>query len=83
MFFQSNTPTSSPPAKKRRSTFEVIPTPEGMVKGTPNIDKGSKREAKSSPGVQDMLGTMKPEMSNEEMKKSLMSAIEKKVQAKC
>ena len=53
-----------------------------MIKGTPNIEEGSKKR-KSSPGVQDMLGAMKPEMSNEEMKQSLLSAIDKKVQAKC
>ena len=36
-----------------------------------------------SPQAKELIEAMRPEMSNEEMKNSLMSAIDRKVQAKC
>ena len=74
--------------KRRRSTFEKAPTPDlktPKVKETPVEQKQSTTRKKSprSPGVKEMLGAMKSEMSDKEMKESLLSVLDKNVQDKC
>ncbi|WAR19348.1 NUSAP-like protein [Mya arenaria] len=82
---KSDTPSESQPAtKKRRSTFEKAPTPG--VK-TPDINSPKSRQSRgsssgNSPGVKDIVGVMKGDMTDQEMKDSLMSAIDKKVHDK-
>ena len=71
------TPVGSPPTKRRRSTFEVPPEVKSPIPQAENV-----AETKS-PQAKELIEVMKPEMSDEEMKSSLMSAIDKKVQAKC
>lgn len=69
--------------KKRRSTFEKPPTLK-----TPEIPpnscekRRSGRLSSSSPAVKEMLGAMRSDMNDDEMKNSLMSILDKNVQEK-
>ena len=63
--------------KQKRRTFEV--TPEISQQ---NHTKAEENSDKSSPGVMDMINMMDANMSQAQMKESLMDSINKKVQAK-
>ncbi|KAK3093206.1 hypothetical protein FSP39_012635 [Pinctada imbricata] len=65
--------------KVRRGTFECEPTPE---LNTPEIPTGTKRQKSSSPGTKELVASMKSNMTGEEMKKSLMAAIDDKIKRK-
>ncbi|KAL3874921.1 hypothetical protein ACJMK2_037873 [Sinanodonta woodiana] len=74
--------------QKRRSTYEKAPTPE-LYGLTPLVDSSERKRSSilstpksASPGVQHMLDAMKPEMDDAEMKKSLMSVLDKRVKSK-
>jgi hypothetical protein len=56
--------------KAKRNTFEVIK------------DEPRKTRQSASPGVKGMLDSLKPEMSNDQMKNSLMAALNKNVEEK-
>ncbi|KAK3591563.1 hypothetical protein CHS0354_041608 [Potamilus streckersoni] len=77
-----------PSGQKRRSTFEKAPTPE-LSSLTPSLDSSKRKRSSqlstpksASPGIQHMLDAMKPEMDDSEMKKSLMSVLDKTVKSK-
>ncbi|KAH3844355.1 hypothetical protein DPMN_086613, partial [Dreissena polymorpha] len=77
---RSETPSDEQSAKKnRRSTFEKAPTP-GIK--TPEVFSPAPDADEASPGVDDMLRVMKSDMSSQEMKEALMTAIDKKVHNK-
>ena len=65
-------------ATELSNTSETVPSMECVNRGT-----GSVGDLNISPDATNIQGEMKSEMSNEEMKKTLMSAIDMKVQAKC
>ncbi|XP_064602758.1 nucleolar and spindle-associated protein 1-like isoform X2 [Liolophura sinensis] len=58
------------PSKKRRGTFEVVPSPM------------TNADVKKRDSVEDVMQAMKPEMNSLDMKESLLAAIEKKVEKK-
>lgn len=67
----------------RRSTFEKAPTPDLK---TPEIEatqtrRSSRNSTGTSPAIKEMLGAMKSDMTDEEMKQSLMFVLDKKAQA--
>ncbi|KAL4237452.1 Nucleolar and spindle-associated protein 1 [Mactra antiquata] len=81
---QTNTPDQQP-AKKRRSTFEKAPTPDlkkPEIEARSTEKRRSGRLSSSSPVVKEMLGAMKSDMNDEEMKSSLLSILDKNVQEK-
>lgn len=61
-----------------RTTSEIVPSMECVNGGTDSVG-----DLNMSPDASNIQGEMKSEMSNEEMKKTLMSDIDMKVQAKC
>ena len=76
-----------PAAKKRRSTFDKAPTPElnsPVVKSPGRRQSGRKNDGRKSqsPSVKTVLDKMDSNMTDQEMKDSLMSAIDEKVKEK-
>ncbi|XP_021361752.1 nucleolar and spindle-associated protein 1-like isoform X2 [Mizuhopecten yessoensis] len=84
----SNQKRTPQEAKKRRSTFEIVPLPDEPTENQcctrrSTFEKKSVEERKSgSPGAQEMLGALTENMGSAEMKEKLLSAIDKKVQKK-
>ena len=66
--------------------FQETPSKRHKRSGTYDVDEplpsASKMEAEESPGVREMVESMKGEMSNEELKQTLLNQIDKRVKKK-
>ncbi|XP_060068427.1 nucleolar and spindle-associated protein 1-like [Ylistrum balloti] len=84
----SNQKRTPQEAKKKRSTFEIVPLPDEPMEcqrstRRSTFDKTTTEEEKSeSPGAKEMLGALTGDMDSAEMKETLLSALDKKVQKK-
>ncbi|KAJ8309282.1 hypothetical protein KUTeg_014156 [Tegillarca granosa] len=70
--------------RKRRSTFEITPDikPSADKQDAGSVEQGSKKKKSKpsvSPGVQEMITAMDVDKGDEEMKNTLLKAIDKKV----
>ena len=66
--------------------FQETPSKRHKRSGTYDVDEplssASKMESEESPGVREMVESMKGEMSNEELKQTLLNQIDKRVKKK-
>ncbi|XP_033734028.1 nucleolar and spindle-associated protein 1-like isoform X2 [Pecten maximus] len=83
---QKRTPQET---KRKRSTFEIVPLPDESAEnqGTTTrrstfVKKTTDERKSGSPGAKEMLGALTENMDSAEMKETLLSALDKKVQKK-